>query len=642
MPRCLIRKSGCCLSLLGCLLGASCKQQGAKPLAPEAAAGDSTVIGSTWSICPWLGPSTQRPGIYGSDLGITVAQPSDGAAPAQLSILFGDTWAAATDVCSYPVKKSDDFQAVIPGERPDSLRPGAPPSAAADACATLQYTLDQPSDPASWRRIRLYRGPGTRSDDVLLDTSMLRTPLTAWSDGSHVLGAFMRDEYTECKSSSDCPQQMSCTLDPDYSGKHLGNCQPHLSLTSDSSPAFCVSDDDCAEGASCGDLDQGVCVAQEPFTVQRDGQSLSPSWYDDDPRRGLASNVYLASAFWADRPEDYATGFRFATNKFANASVRTVAHFDPAQPEHNDYAPGTETLLMWGRPNFVATEGFQALAFLLYQPLDGMLDDAGTIHWAPKFFAGFDDAGNVQWSEAEADAQPIYGVDENLVRGQDGQWAFDWKQPEFDYVAQMSLTWLGPLQRWVMLYGGDLPSLALAHPKTGDRLPAVHPQALEGAIYLRAAAHPWGRSHAGADAKEGWSNAHPVLTRQAAAQYLACDDDAPNASDCSKQPDPQTPGKLLGTLANWATQLPADDLLSASAMCIAGDAALDVQYSIGGDSGGHLYGASIIQEWTADVTGDVSQLNENEHALELYWNVSTWNPYQVILMKTQLRTRDVE
>jgi len=32
---------------------------------------------------------------------------------------------------------------------------------------------------------------------------------------------------------------------------------------------------------------------------------------------------------------------------------------------------------------------------------------------------------------------------------------------------------------------------------------------------------------------------------------------------------------------------------------------------------------------------------KNEKAVELYWNVSTWNPYQVMLMKTQLRSRDL-
>jgi hypothetical protein len=47
-----------------------------------------------------------------------------------------------------------------------------------------------------------------------------------------------------------------------------------------------------------------------------------------------------------------------------------------------------------------------------------------------------------------------------------------------------------------------------------------------------------------------------------------------------------------------------------------------------------LYGAAIIEPWTQALPGD-------DPGAEMYWNVSTWNPYQVLLMKTQLHASDL-
>jgi hypothetical protein len=41
---------------------------------------------------------------------------------------------------------------------------------------------------------------------------------------------------------------------------------------------------------------------------------------------------------------------------------------------------------------------------------------------------------------------------------------------------------------------------------------------------------------------------------------------------------------------------------------------------------GFLYGPNIVPEWTEDRGSYV----------EVYWNVSTWNPYQVVLMKSRI------
>lgn len=589
----------------------------------------------SWDVCTLLGPQREMPGLYGTDLGITVALPATSTDTKGLARLFGDSWAAETDICAYPVLNADDLQAVLPAQRPNTLTVGQPTAAAMNACSTLTYPLDNPDDPTTWPRIRLFANGLDRTPENQLDTSTLRTPVAAWTDGKHTFGAFVRDEVARCNVSTDCPSQMICSKDAAYNGKRIGACQPEALLTLDSDPPFCISDSDCSAVSACGDIDFGVCMAAEPFTVERDGQAIRPSWYADDPRLGIALRLYLATALWPDRAQDYGTGFRFVTNKFVYPTIRTIAHFDPANPDNNDYRPGTETLLMWGRPRANALHGAQSLPYLLYQPLDGLLDDQGNLHWAPKFFAGYDETGNPRWSDLEADAQPVYGVDENVVT-RDGISSFEWSKPEFDYVEQTSVAWVAPLRRWVMLYGGDPPAYIVADPKTGTKPEPVYAQTVPGAMYLRSARHPWGRSRRDVDAHEAWSDARPALTRRTMAGYLSCDAVEPNQAECSLEPAMHSPSDLLTALGMSAQLAPAD-WASLTTTCLAGNTALATQNSLGGDTAGHLYGANIVEEWTEDVTDRVSGLAKGSRAVELYWNVSTWNPYSVVLVKTQLR-----
>ena len=604
----------------------ACASESPKPIATATAS--TQAVGQTWDLCEWLGPGVDRPGLYGSDLGYPVPLPSQSGAPDQLQLLFGDTWAQATDACQYPLTKTDDFAARIPAQRPASLRAG-PPMAATDACNSLSYSLDDASDPTSWRRIRLFPDAGPRTEDRVIDMGILRTPVAAWSDGTHTFAMFVRVEYSHCQTSAECPGGMTCTLDAAYSGKRIGGCQPKLSLSSDAAPDLCRDDGDCTMPALCADLPHGTCVSAQPFSVQRDGQTISPPWYADDPRRGVASVMYIASAFWPERPEDFATGFRFKTNKFMNVTASTVAHFDPQHPENNDYRPGNETLLLWGRPAFTAGGGFQALPFLLYQPLAGMIDERGNIAWNPRYFAGYDAAGDPTWSSSEAEAQPLYGVEENLVQA-DGRWTWNWTQPEFDYVNQMSVTWVPPLQQWLMLYGGETPATS---DRNGNRPPPTYAQRSPGAIHLRAARHPFGRARANSPAAEAYSQARPILTRAAMKDQLACDDDAQHSMDCSRELQSK-PGNLLDALSSAVSQASPADLLEASAKCVAGAALLDTKNSAGNDSAGRLYGAAIIDAWTEYLPGA-------DPGVEFYWNVSTWNPYQVRLVKTQLRASEL-
>jgi hypothetical protein len=595
-----------------------------------AASGEPEVIGRSWRICTWAGPASDRPGIFGTDLGYEAPLPAaaQGASEAQ-QLLFGDTFVRATDECKYPSTGQDDLAARIPLAKPESLSPGKPSGAHGD-CEMLEYTIDNAEDATSWRRIRVFPDASDHSDARVLDTGLDRTPLTAWGDGTHAFMMFYRDEYPRCDSDAQCPTDMACTGDPGYSGKRVGSCSPSVSLSDDASPVLCLDADDCQQPAMCTDLERGVCVARAPFSAQRDGQTLRPDWLSRDPRDGLAVSVRIASAFWPERPEDYATGFEFVTNKFINVAARTVAHFDPQHPEQNDYRPGYETLLLWGRASFVGHDGYQTLPFLLYQPLENIIDDAGRIAWAPRFFAGYDASGNPAWSDNEADAQPVYGVDENLTQV-DGQWRWDIRYPEFDYVNQMSTTFVPELGRWLMLYGGEITH---ARDPGKDGLPKrTHPQVIPGAFYLRSAQHPWGRAHASDAIDQGFSQPRPVLRPKDLAKDLACREDQPSA-ECNAEL-PQTHSDVLSSVTSAITDFSAIDALDATAKCSAGGEIIDSQYA-DYDEGGHLYGAAIIQSWTTALPDAAP----NDPAVELYWNVSTWNPYQALLVKTQLRASD--
>jgi hypothetical protein len=72
--------------------------------------------------------------------------------------------------------------------------------------------------------------------------------------------------------------------------------------------------------------------------------------------------------------------------------------------------------------------------------------------------------------------------------------------------------------------------------------------------------------------------------------------------------------------------------------CIAGQFFEGAQDMLSGDPVGRLYGANILDEWSEDVTDRVPHA-DGERAVELYWNASTWNPYQVVLWKTLLRAQ---
>jgi hypothetical protein len=593
------------------------ESEAAPPIDPS-----TIVASSSWGVCRLLAPST-LPGIGGSDLGFSflapIADAATGAAN-QLVFLFGDTWNQATDACFHAREPSDDVQATMPAERPAVLSPGPPSADAANTCADLHIATDDPASSQPWRPIRLFANAGERTTETLLPTGFLRAPVTGFADGERAFGVFLRGEPVSCTQSADCPSDARCSLEPRFPSR-LGECTG-TRRQAGTPPTFCLAPSRCADGSLCGFTATGVCLA-EPFALPGASESVVPDWYAQDPRRAVMVQVEIASAFWSDRPEDYAIGHHFATNKFVNSVARTIARFDPEDPERNDYRPGHHTLLMWGRPSFWTSGGAQAPLFLLYQPLDGLLDEHGAIQWAPRFFAGYDpQSGEPRWSSKESEALPVYGSASDS---------------EFDLVSHAAMTWVEPLKRWVMFYGGSVPEWIRADQATGALPEIVHAQPVPGAIHMRTAAHPWGRASLAAAPEQAWSDATPVLVVDEVAELLRCEQ--PGGVPSAGCTVPRTPSELISEVVEWATEINPDNWGATAGACLLGNAAYAALYSLAGSDKPHLYGANIIDAWTDDVTARLPDLPADERAVELYWNVSTWNPYQVVLLKTQLRAR---
>jgi len=603
----------------------------------------SALESQSWSLCSLIGPHDDNPGIWGSDLGLT-ARTRDAAS---LTVLFGDTWAAPVQGCQYPGASNNDLQASLPARLPAQFHPGPPGAQQSPAsCGLLEYAHEQPGDVTSWRRVRLFPGPDAHRPEASIDLGGLRTPIAAFSDGERMLALFERYDPARCVTRADCPSGMQCSTDPSYKGLPVGECGRLVKLTDDPPPDYCRDRDDCVPGTECNPT-SGVCLETAPFHVETPQGPVSPDWYRADPKQGLASIVYVAAAIWPDHPADYATVARFATNRFQNATARTVAYFDPEHPEQADYRPGYHTLFVWGRQNYVSSAGAQALPFLLYVPLDELRGPPERVVWRPRFFAGYDGAGNPVWSERESDARPIYGAQEQDVHARGRE--LHWSEPEFDQVAQMSLSWVAPLSRWMMLYGGDLPAFMVLEPRTAKARKPVHLPWASGAIHMRTAPHPWGAARVAAKRPDsqpqaappvGWSSAEPVLTREVAAPYLGCAQQQPGAlRGCRPAPDESRTLELLGALKNAAGGSSNASFTDVALDCIGGELARAAQDSLSGDTIGRLYAPNIIDEWTQDVTDEADRAR-GERSAEVYWNVSTWNPYQVVLIKTQLTARE--
>ncbi len=153
---------------------------------------------------------------------------------------------------------------------------------------------------------------------------------------------------------------------------------------------------------------------------------------------------------------------------------------------------------------------------------------------------------------------------------------------EFEPVNHAAVSWVSTLDRWFMFYGGNSTDFINTDGTAGQTQP------VPGAMHARFAPEPWGP----------WTEATPVLTNDQVAQDIVCGKQAPPG--CLPTPDPRIRPACLETV------------------------------DPGG--GGNLYGANIIDS----LTRASRARNGRGPAADVFWNVSTWHPYSVVLVKTHI------
>jgi hypothetical protein len=497
------------------------------------------------------GPGTVHPPpdlrLYGTDLGLTYAH--DG----ELVVLFGDTWMTPMFVCDEPDPTNDDTMATMPLSYPGDV-------------PELSFVTD-PNSPGDAARIHVYRG--TKS----LGLGSAKVPMTGFDDGERELAIFARYEPTRCGKAPLAGAGVCPTDDGFICSTRVGECTPPYG----SVPYQCdaKSKSGCFPGQNCVAASGRFCL--DPTSPERDGSIAGEIW-------SLAQDNEIGVR--RPRTSVYDSVFVWPTNKFANLTTRTVKSWSGTR-DGNAYEPGNAALLVWGRPGFVGEDGRQARLFLMAHRLPFTIDADAGLQFEPQYFAGLDPStGEPIWSELQSQAAPLAldGVENGNP---------DESEP---IVNQMTVSWLGPpLDKWVMLYGGDT-SDALLYDPTCTRAAG-----LTGGIVMRFADYPWGP----------WSPAQPHLL----------------PGDPHRVGDAYGPGGIM---------FHPDCLDKGKARCLRPDPQSTADALLPGCLGprtapdpGRLYGTEIIDSYTAP---------NGDDGLDMFWNVSTWNPYDVVLMKTTIRT----
>ncbi len=453
--------------------------------------------------------------------------------------------------------RNDDTQATLPLATPA----GVPP---------LEF-LTRPDAPDEFAPLLVRRGADS------LSLAFGQVPLTGFSDGASAAAVFGRFEYVRCarRSGSGRPscephEHLECAQD-------VGECVPQLLAI----PTLCTlaTGAGCLPGSTCEPSPTGLCV--DPSSSQNDGTAASLPFM-------VAHDQEIAVQDPA-APGEYRSVATLATNKFINLTSRTVRCFT-GKSCGNDYGAGHGALLVWGRPGFTAEQGRQAQLYLLAHRLPLRLDKRGRVRLRPLYFAGVHPTtGEPRWSRRQSRAAPL--ALDGVVGGSPHE--------ERPIVAQMAVSWVGaPVNRWVMLYGGDLPPYALADPA------AAQPGAAPGAVRIRFARHPWGP----------WTPPEPHLVPGSPLVVG----------------DPYGPGGVLfhdRCVDQGAARCAPGDPTRPTDFFLPGCPPIGAAFDIG-----RFYGANIIDAYTRP---------DGAGGAELYWNVSTWNPYGVVLVRSTVQNPTV-
>jgi len=505
-----------------------------------------------------LHPDNLAPRIkyYGTDLGWSYEHAG------KIHFLFGDTNATESDdriQASTGGVFDDCFGTIDLAEWPDPAR----------------------ISPQNIPLIKLGQNPGTDEASAINPGHAMegfKTPIGGFSNGSREFGIFYTSKPRACRADADCGSDLGCDTGLGFVGEPWTNDKGGTFGCIDDSPG--CAPDPLTDTAGTPVTGSGLCI-----------DKTSSFYADTDAGRiGAIAMKHLVGIRSTSDPRLYTDTRTWLTNKFANAAARMASDFDPSRGAGGkaDYRPakgvgGKSSVFLWGRPGFIgiAAAGRPLGLYFAY----ANLPPGPEFSWTLNYFTGLDANGAPRFSRNERDAVAI-DLDSTRDGVQPGE--------AHDIVDQMSLSWVEPLNKWLMLYGGGMVNIPAPPvlPNCGvleffTRSDCVKVVMGNGAIRMRSADHPWGP----------WSPAQDVLVGG-----------DPNRIPLEYQ---YAPG---GVLRHPACTAPN---------CVTHTHSMEASPN----EYGFLYGANIIEQWTRPA-GD---------GVDVIWNASTWDPYRVVLLRTRIK-----
>lgn len=537
--------------LAAAALLAACARE---PAPRDPVAGGTTVLGPFTGHDAPLHPDNlapQRLAYYGTDLGWSYEHGG------QIHFLFGDTAADEKGALIEPSTQGlhdDSFGTIALADWPDPSK----------------------ITPSNLPKVKIGQNPGT-ADVAAIDfgrpMESFKTPLGGFSNGSREFGLFYFSKPQVCRADADCGGTFRCDAGLGYVGEKPGEDKGLTLACVDGAPA-CVAETmaPAPEGAAAP---SGLCV-----------DPTSSAWADTPVGRvsGVAVRN-LVGVRSIEEPRKYGGMREWLTNKFSNVTPRTVADFVPGR-ETQDYriAGGrgaNRRVFLWGRPGFVGVRARGRSLGLYFAWAD--MPAGADIDWKLHYYAGSDEQGVARWSTDEREA---------AAADLDSSQAGDQPVEAHDIVDQVTVSWVEPLGKWVMLYGGGLinrptpllPNCGVLELFARDECKDVNIG--NGAIRMRTADDPWGP----------WSPPQDVLVGG---------DPVKSPPELQFGPGgilrhPDCVGDTCAGSTDWEGVDPREH--------------------------GFLYAASIIEQWTRPA-GD---------GVDILWLVSTWDPYRVVLVRTRI------
>ena len=614
---------------------------------------------------PYMPPIAATPlNFYGADLGLTYKHRG------QLRILFGDTWVnPAGDALGGLNSTSSDSSGWICLESEPSgpCSSGAPifPSgnqASWYSAGSNHYgwynfqnaNLGNPSyaTQISWQRAAppinfFVNGSNSLLPFNVTNNSQFRSmgawqvPAAGFSNWPHSATPpstaphsgkatsfviFNRSEFITCSNDSQCPQSnagqptFKCDLSmgtrpiPAFPTV-LQPCIKCLDPVND--PTHCslnvINDGGCSQAAA------GLCVDTGSSVYDGGGSGSATVAGFEGRRLAAVQKMEVGNAIingTTESPTQFVSR-EWRTNRFTNPVVRTVEKFKPGNAAGtplpgdaagHDYRPandastaltntGDEKVLLWGHPGFIGNKrkNHPVKLYFAYVNMPGY-SATGQFNWNVQYFTGTEaGTGKPLFSSSELAAKPL--------KFDNGATEID----PYDAISGTTISWVPGLNKWVMLYGGDL--FAGSHGLVtmlygieagvypGDN--AFGPQNWEllsfnplGSIMIRTADHPWGP----------WSTLQNLFPKDASQNFAN-----------SGREDPRRFAGCESAPGNAGKCVHHEDIFNAVPV----------------SSFGFYYSPNIIDVWTLPQT--------SPPAAHILWNVSTWDPYQVTLMHSYLQ-----